>query len=142
MAEPLGVEDAAITKILAAIDPLISATAAQQGKPPASATYSTEEQVQMATFSPYRDPDTAIAVMVQQGLAAGKKPQDLVDEIADNVYPNLRKLIETGRPQLQERIEYGKFLAREIPKRGGWSGQESLDSSLEMAPVIEGEVLP
>lgn len=134
MAEAPGLEEAVIQKLLSAIDPLINATASQQGRPPASATYSTDDQVNMATFSPYRDPDTAIAVMLQQGMAMGKKPQDLVDEIADNVYPNLRRLIETGRPNLGERIEYGKFLAHEIPKRGGWPGQPTVEDDEEMAP--------
>ena len=140
MPEQLGFEDAVIAKIMSAIDPIVNATAIQQGRPPASATYSTQEQVDMATFSPYRDPETAIAVMLQQGMAQGRKPEDLVDEIADAVYPKLRGLIEAGRPKLDERISYGESLGREIAKRGGWSGAEALDSSLE--PMGESEVAP
>ena len=140
MPEQPGLEESAIRKILAGIDPIIDGTAAQQGKPSASKRYSAEEQVNLATFSPYRDPETAIAVLVEQGLAAGKKPQDLADEVMDAVYPQFRKLIETGRPRLEERIEYGDWLGKEIPKRGGWPGQQMPDETVE--GEVEGEVLP
>jgi len=50
---------------------------------------------------------------------------------------------------LVSRFEGGDVRTRDVLalvvaglRGGGWSGQESLDSSLETAPVIEGEVLP
>lgn len=125
-----GVEQSASDRILASIDPIVNATASQLGNPPASAKYTTEQQVQMATTSPYRDPQTAMQAIVDQGLAAGKKPAELVDEVMDTVYPDFRKLIETGRPSLEDRKAYGNWLGREIEKRGGWGVAGAVDPML------------
>lgn len=133
MAEAPGFEDSVIQRILSSIDPIIDGTAGQLGKPPDSARYTAEQQVQLATESPFPDPAMKLAELQAQGMPT--------KEIMDTVYPKWRPLIETGRPRVIERQKYGAWLGKEIEKRGGWPGYQAPVEADPMLPPAP-EVLP
>jgi hypothetical protein len=107
MPEQQGFEEAVVQKILQQVDPLVSAVAQQMGPGANTQRYSEADQVKLWSFSPIADPAERAKKMLelhQQGLPP--------EQITDQVYPNRRGLIESGRPKVKDQIAYAQRMDR------------------------------
>jgi hypothetical protein len=120
MPSDLGFEEAVLERILGQVDAMVDGMAGTMGTPPGAQKYSQREQEEMWNASPVADPEQRAQQMMQmyqQGIAAGTDPKALVEQITDQVYPNRRKLIESGRPRIDDQITYAKQMERQLARR-------------------------
>lgn len=100
-------EDAFASRVLGMIDPMSEAVAQSMGLGGDTQTYSEADQLKMWNASPIADPDhraQQMLTMYQQGM----HPEDITDQI----YPQRRKLIQTGRPKIADQIQYAQQMDR------------------------------
>lgn len=105
-------EDAFASRVLGMIDPMSEAVAQSMGLGGDTQTYSEADQLKMWNASPIADPDQRaqqMLTMYQQGM----HPEDITDQI----YPQRRKLIQTGRPKIADQIQYAQQMDRLMAKQ-------------------------
>lgn len=106
-----GFEDAVLDRILSMVDPMVDGMAGTMGMPPGAKKYSQREIDELWNASPIADPDQRARTMFDlyhQGVPIG--------EITDQVYPNRRKVIETSRPNPDERIQFAQQQDRRMAR--------------------------
>lgn len=103
MAERLGFEEAALQRIGEQFDAMADAFANEAGLPPGGKRYSTDEQLAEWNYSPIADPVTRAETMAHL-LGMGVS----VEKITDQIYPNRRRLVTTGRTKVEEQIKYAQ----------------------------------
>lgn len=111
MADQPGYEESVISAITTSMDAVIDAIAGQMGTPPGAKSYTRQEQIDEWNYSPIEDAqermNKALEMHVQGATA---------ETITDFLYPNVRRLIGTGRTRPDEQIQF----AREMRKAAGW----------------------
>jgi hypothetical protein len=138
VAEDKGFEQNVIDGIVQGLDMFADALGQSMGMPPGAQKYSQREQDEMWNFSPIASPDERAQQMMalyQQGMS--------VEEITDQIYPNRRKLIESGRPKIEDRIKFAKQMDRRMAKlasqyqetAGGETGAPSAPVDAADAPA-------
>lgn len=138
-------EDAIINRVMSQMDEFPDAMAARMGMPPGGKNYSEADQLKMATFSPVADPHERMQVamsMLQQGAT--------VEDVTDHLYPDLRKLVTTGRRRIDEQIAFAKTLRGQIDTKMPTHPQEPppvppapmLSQPMGMAPQMPAPAPP
>jgi hypothetical protein len=133
-----GFEQAVIDGIIGQLPTLATSVAQQMGTPPGAKRYSQQEQDEQWNFSPIADPRTRAETMIQL-KALGKSNE----EITDAIYPNRRRLVETGRPDHTERIRF----ARQMKARMARLATEMLEArpqaqETSLSPIPTAPSLP
>jgi hypothetical protein len=116
----IGFEQAVINGIVQDMDAMSEAMGHGMGMPPGGKHYSQREQDEMYNASPIADPTERAQTMTrlyQEGIVAGTDPQALVEQITDQVYPDRRRLIESGRPDPRDQIAYAKQMERQLARQ-------------------------
>lgn len=117
MANDIGFEQAVQDRILDMTDAMVDAAGGLMGMPPGGKRYTPTEQAEMWNASPIADPEQRARQMLQlyqQGVPIG--------DITDQIYPNRRKLIETGRPNLPEQQKFSDQMERQMARLARDSG--------------------
>ncbi len=114
-----GYEDVAIQRINGMLDPMAKAMAQGMGMPPGGQKYSESDELEQWNYSPIADPRVRVEAMLEL-----KQLGKTDEEITDAVYPNRRRLIATGRPQISAQISFAKQMDKKMAKLGAQFGQE------------------
>lgn len=137
MAEPQGFEETVIQSILSQLDSMEDGVAGQMGLGPETVRYSRQQQIEEWTFSPYPDPQERMNRAVLLHMQGATQEQ-----ITDDLYPKLRRLVTTGRTRSEEQEKY----AREMRRLVGWPDDVPvIDGALDipgMAPMLPPEPPP
>ncbi len=115
-----GLEESVLSRIAGMTDELIDGVAGKLGLPPGGKRYTMAEQIAEWTYSPYADPQSRMDKALELHLQ-GATPEKITDEL----YPNLRRLVTTGRTRPDEQIAF----ARQMRKQVGWPDE---------VPTVEG----
>lgn len=111
MPENSGFEEAVVDRLLNMFDPFVDGMAGQMGMPSGATRYSQRDVDEMWSFSPVPDPEQRakqMADLYHQGVP--------IEDITDQMYPNRRKIIETGRPRVAEQIAFAKQQERRMAR--------------------------
>lgn len=111
MPEQKGYEEAVISAINSQMDAMINGVAGTMGLPPGAKRYTRQEQIDEWNYSPIADAQERMNKALELHML-GKTPEEITDEL----YPNVRRLIQTGRTRPDEQIAF----AREMRKTAGW----------------------
>jgi len=109
--EPQGFEESLLSAIGESWEPMVRAMERALGPASGTTSFTKEDQIRMATFTPYPDPaqrQQAIITLLQQGATQ--------EQVTDEIYPQLRKLISLAGPKIKDQIAYAKQLRTEIDK--------------------------
>lgn len=112
MSKDMSFEDAFTQQVLGDLDQMADAVAQRLGVGGNIQRYSDAEQATMWNSSPIADPEQRAQTMMQmfqQGMS--------VEDITDQVYPQRRKLIATGRPKLADQIQYAQQMDRMMARQ-------------------------
>lgn len=109
-----GFEAMALDRIASQANGLIDGIAARMGMPPGAKKYTREEERREWTHTPYPDPQERMSKALEMHLQGATS-----EEITDALYPNLRKLITTSRPNVPEQIAFAKQMRSHV----GWPEQ-------------------
>lgn len=119
MADEIGVEQAALDRIMADWDAMAEATASRMGMPPGGKRYTEQEQLEMWNYSPIATPGERVTAMVQL-YSLGKT----VEEITDAIYPKRRQAIETSHPNPKRRVAYARDMVKAMERQAAQLGMQ------------------
>lgn len=137
MPDAIGFEEAVSQRINSQMSAMIDAIAGTMGTPPGSKTYTKQEEIDEWLFSPISDPQERMNKALEMHMQGATG-----ETITDFLYPNLRRLIGTGRTRPDEQIKF----AREMRKAVGWpdmaASADETELPLEMQVAMAGSQTP
>lgn len=132
MTKDPGFEEAMIKQIENTWHPMVEAMERAMGPAFGTKPYTKEEQIRLATFTPYPDParrQQQIISLLQQGKSA--------EEVTDAIYPKLRGILKLAGPSIKDQIAYAKRLRTMIDQSD--QQQQTVDLANEFVDLVTGQ---
>lgn len=120
-----GLEERFLTMALAQFQPIVEGMMREFGPAAGAVPYSEREQIELATYTPYEDPVDRQKKIVEL-LHGGHN----MEQVTDQIYPRLRKLIELSGTDVRTRIAYAKHLTEKISQHQQNQGVQPLQQPL------------
>lgn len=120
-----GLEESFIKMALAQFQPMVDGLSRAFGPAQGALPYTEREQVDLATFSPYNDA-TERQKKIMELLQSGHN----MEQVTDQIYPRLRKLIELSGTDVRTRIAYAKHLTEKISQHQQRQGVQPLQEPI------------
>ncbi len=131
-----GFEEAFQQAVSTQADAMIDGIAGVMGTPPGAKRYTRQEMLDEWNFSPIADPQERMNKALEMHVQGATG-----ETITDFLYPNVRRLIETGRTKPDEQDAF----AREMRKLAGWpdvAPQTDEEVAATIPPVPQPPVPP